>query len=444
MKKNINLVLVALSVVIGLTACSSDGFEDKPIDHKDPTSIKFNLTAKHSCDTATSTRGNDDCGWQWQSWDHNDITSHASTRAVKMDWENGDVIFVFFSNVDAPKYLKMTFDGTDWESVEYDGSVATPDCLGLTEGMTGTMRAVFLPFGNDATVSADGTDFKFSETYYTYYLTATLDYEVKNGEVSGAFNMTIPDDYVQFFVEDAEATDGAYTLGIDAVIPTGVASIAADGTITETTDKTASDDMEGYAYSGGYLFSGKLNSSYDYNGYYFAMKKVSDNTRTDYFVTNENRTLGSHSAVKLPANDHTNWVAVGAGINVEVGFYGTWATCNNGASVPENPGVAYFYEQADQMGAPSQYRYDFLLTSEERVVLSIHGMKGMVYYDTDCNKFMFFPFRADRKYAYYWTSTDMNMQGTLCRMLLKMDSNNRVKYEYNRQNDLSGYLRKAY
>lgn len=38
--------------------------------------------------------------------------------------------------------------------------------------------------------------------------------------------MEIPDDYVQFFVEDAAATDGAYTLGTDAVIPVGVASIA--------------------------------------------------------------------------------------------------------------------------------------------------------------------------------------------------------------------------
>lgn len=75
------------------------------------------------------------------------------------------------------------------------------------------MQAVFLPFGSDATVSASGTSFIFSTTYYAYYLTATLDYTVSDNEVSGAFNMEIPDDYVQFFVEDAAATDGAYTLG---------------------------------------------------------------------------------------------------------------------------------------------------------------------------------------------------------------------------------------
>lgn len=40
--------------------------------------------------------------------------------------------------------------------------------------------------------------------------------------------MLIPDEYVQFFVEDASAVDEAYTLGTDAVIPVGVASIAAD------------------------------------------------------------------------------------------------------------------------------------------------------------------------------------------------------------------------
>ena len=93
----------------------------------------------------------------------------------------------------------------------------------------------------------------------------------------GALNILIPDEYVQFFVEDGSAVDEAYTLGTDAVIPVGVASIAADGTITETSDKVAGNDMTGYAYQGGYLFSGKLNGSYAYSGsYYFAKTKTAD------------------------------------------------------------------------------------------------------------------------------------------------------------------------
>ena len=143
------------------------------------------------------------------------------TKAVKTGWETGDVVYVFFSGAAAPKHLKMTFDGTSWTSAEYNSATLTPDALGLQNGDTGTMRAVFLPFGSDAVVSASGTSFIFDKTYYTYYLTASLPYTVKDNEVSGALNMLIPDEYVQFFVEDASAVDEAYTLGTDAVIPVG-------------------------------------------------------------------------------------------------------------------------------------------------------------------------------------------------------------------------------
>ena len=190
-----------------------------------------------------------------------------ATKAVKSDWEAGDAIFVFFDKAAAPKHLKMTYSGSAWTSAEFNGTTETAGALGLKNGDTGRMRAVFLPFGSNAKVSADGTDFVFDATYYAYYLTATLNYEVTDGKVSGAFEMSIPDGYVQFFIEDTNASDGAYTLGTDAVIPVGVASIAADGTITETAGKTCADDMPGYAYSGGYLFSGKLNSAYHSNAY---------------------------------------------------------------------------------------------------------------------------------------------------------------------------------
>ena len=129
------------------------------------------------------------------------------TKAAKATWQAGDAIFVFFTGAAAPRHLKMTYDGSAWTSAEYDGATQTAGALGLKNGDTGTMRAVYLPFGSTATVSASGTSFTFSKTYYAYYLTATLAYTVADNEVSGAFDMTIPDDYVQFFVEDAAATD---------------------------------------------------------------------------------------------------------------------------------------------------------------------------------------------------------------------------------------------
>ena len=354
------------------------------------------------------------------------------TKAVKSGWEDGDAIFVFFDNVAAPKHLKMTYDGTAWTSAEYDGATQTAGALGLKNGDTGTMRAVFLPFGSDATVSASGSDFIFSTTYYAYYLTATLSYTVTGNEVSGAFNMVIPDDYVQFFVEDAEAVDEACLLGTDAVIPVGVASIAADGTITETSDKTYVDDMPGYVYDNGtdpkgYIFSGKLNGSYAYSGnYYFSKTKVNDGTRHDYFVSG--KTLTSHGAVKLPANDNVyevkygapnkgKWVPVGDGITVSLydvtgsgiseatSLLSKWYTCNYGCTVPEQIGTLYSFGNANAQGVTLPTKDQFLLiyTNCTFTWLTVHGQQGTVV-QADSG-FLFLPAQSG-SIGRYWSSTE--------------------------------------
>lgn len=354
------------------------------------------------------------------------------TKAAKATWQAGDAIFVFFTGAAAPRHLKMTYDGSAWTSAEYDGATQTAGALGLKNGDTGTMRAVYLPFGSTATVSASGTSFTFSKTYYAYYLTATLAYTVADNEVSGAFYMTIPDDYVQFFVEDAAATDEAYTLGCDAVIPTGVASIAPDGTVTETSDKTAADDMPGYSYGGGYLFSGKLTTwSYGSN-YYFAKTKASDNTRHDYFVTG--KTLASHSAVKLPAASNvyafqygtTNkgkWIPVGSGITVKIGSivgsgnseafsdFGTWQTCNYGSTTPEGIGTKNSFDAAnaiDGITLPTKTQCETLVNSCSWTVLTIHGQIGRVVHPN--SGFLFLPmwWGGGMYVGAYWTSTEYN------------------------------------
>ena len=269
-----------------------------------------------------------------------------ATKALKTGWQNGDAIFVFFSGSTAPNYLKMIFNGTTWTSKEYRGDTETPGALDLSNGDSGTMRAIFLPFGSSATVSSNGDSYEFSTTYYTYYLTATLDYTVVAGQISGSFNMIIPDNYVQFFVDDAYATDEAYALQCDAIIPVGIASVGPDGAITETSDKTYANDIPGYAYDNGvdpkgYLFSGKINGEYAWaaQGYYFAKKKVSDGSRHDYFVTG--KTLSSHNAIKLPANGDAKWIAVGIDKTIEMlhkttqASLGIWYTCNFDQTTPE-------------------------------------------------------------------------------------------------------------
>ena len=408
MKKYLILILAAAAALV---SCGKENLV--PENGTGTTQVTFHLSANHPDDT----------------------------KAVKTGWEPGDAIFVFFTGAAAPKHLKMTYDGAAWTSAEYDGATQTAGALGLKNGDTGTMRAVFLPFGSDATVLADGTSFTFSTTYYTYYLTATLPYTVSNNEVDGAFNMVIPEGYVQFFVEDAAATDEAYLLGTDAVIPVGVASIAADGTITETDDKTNVDDMPGYAYSGGYLFSGKLNTGYrsyrwngtetvEANAYYFAKKKVADNTRADYFVSG--KTIASHSAVKLPANDNVyevkygspntgKWVRVGSditvslydvtgsGVSESVSSLGKWHTCNYGQAAPESLGSLYNFDAANALGATLPTKEQFQKIDNDNycsyVWLTVHGQQGVVI--KAARGFLFLPARSGSD-GRYWSSTEFD------------------------------------
>ena len=404
MKKMWILIVMAVAVI---TSCGQE-ILDSGSDITETAPIVFNLTANHP----------------------------DATKAVKTGWEAGDVIFVFFSGAAAPKHLKMHYDGSAWSSAEYNGSRQTEGALGLANGNVGTMRAVFLPFGSDATVSASGTDFVFSKTYYAYYLTATLDYTVSNGKVSGAFQMEIPDDYVQFFVEDADAQDEAYQLGCDAVIPTGVASISANGTITETSDKTAADDMLGYAYGSGdnkgYLFSGKLTTWKYGSNYYFAKTKTADGSRADYFVTG--KTLTSHSAVKLPANDNVyatqkdglpndgKWIPVGIGITVQLGkfygegvfeefaSYGTWYTCNYNCTKPEEIGDLLTFDQANSIEGitlPTKGQFAMIRNYCSMTTMSIHGGIGKV---ANANfGFIFLPlWYMNYQLGSYWTSTPLD------------------------------------
>ena len=315
-------LIILAAIALTLVSCTMEIADVVPEENVAPQkSIVFNLTANHP--------------------------DGAATKAVKTGWENGDVIYVFFSNVAAPKYLKMSYDGTQWAYTQMNG--ASEESLVLTEGATGTMRAVCLPFGNALTVRNDGTSFTFSDTTYSYYLTATLDYTVTDGKVSGAFNMAVPDGYVQFFLDDAGASASTeIELREPHLTPQGIASVAADGTIIPTSVAHGAP-LPGYVYdkavketgeSKGYLFSGILaagarNTSTDYyftvvsggwQGTYY-QKAFSD--RTWYRSATEGRSL------KMPAlsgwTTITDYKPIDLGLDVG-GKRIYWSSRNLGAS----------------------------------------------------------------------------------------------------------------
>ena len=288
-------LIILASFAAALVSCNQEILDDNLEESTAPVGeIVFNLSANHPDGTAT--------------------------KAVKTGWETDDVIFVFFSGQAAPKYLEMKWNGTSWVSTPKNG-------LALAESETGTMRAVYLPFGNSFTVSSSGTAFTFGEVTYSYYLTAQLPYTVTGGTVSGTFSMQIPDGYVQFFLDDAAASpEVKIELREPHLTPQGITSIAAE-------DTKETGESKGYLFSG-ILADGVRNTATDYyftlvsggwQGSYYAKAFAG---RTWYRGPTEGR------ALKMPALGEwtpvTDYILIDLGIDVG-GKRIYWAKCNLGA-----------------------------------------------------------------------------------------------------------------
>lgn len=269
------------------------------------------------------------------------ITRADDTKAVKSGWEDGDVVYVFFSNVAAPKYLKFTYDGSAWTRTQYNGATAEF----FTYPGNGNMTAIYLPYGNDAVVSADGTSFKFDKSYTSYYLKAEkAPYTVNGTVVSGTLSMEAPEGFVQFAmpisgtvhgddVRFFRETAGAYTLKESHLTPCAFASVAADGTISNMTgeDYTAGKPITGYIYGGDINFSGLLTPDTATYSFQFVNNMGTVETYDDVtYILTGNKTIAAKAAFKFPLISSNSWKVEEPGY-VTVGTY-KWAKWNVGAT----------------------------------------------------------------------------------------------------------------
>lgn len=192
------------------------------------------------------------------------------TKAVKSSWEDGDVVFIFFQNVTAnSRYLEMRYDNGSWTQTFKNGLTEAD----LTPDGSKTLTAVYLPFCNDAVPSYTYDGYMglwhFDKTRLSYYMCADrIPYSVHTANgvatitVSGnTLAMSAPDGFVQFFLDDAAAADGGASLLATGLKPAGLDAIEANGSLHDSYNPVGSA-LTGYAYKGGYLFSGMLELSF--------------------------------------------------------------------------------------------------------------------------------------------------------------------------------------
>ena len=283
------------------------------------------------------------------------LTINLPPSGMKDAWAAGDSIFVFLSNVVAPKYLKLGYDGTQWNYKEKDGATDSSGCLGLNSGVKGAMTALYLPFGSGASVSSSGSSFVLSETMTPWYMTATLPYSVEEKTITGTMDFQVADGYLSFFLPDSEASAATeIELRNQHLTPQGIASISADGAITHTTIVYGAP-LKGYFREGpqkGYIFGGVLSNdvrNVDTN-YYFTL--VKGGWKGNYYYKSVSTTLYRDSSGNRSETiaSLSTWTPVTDYKPIDVG-------CN--FRVGDNP-LAYkrVYWSSRNLGATSDDRAD--------------------------------------------------------------------------------------
>ena len=226
--------------LIALVSCNKENLEPEiPSDGR----IKVNLTIGRA-DDFTGTKA-----------------------SVKSTWTDNDVVFVFFKDVAAPKYLEMKYAGGSWTATEKNG-LKTSDLSGAADKR---MTAIYLPYGSTATVVSDGGAFKFQDgeghdiVYKGYFLQAELVDYMYEGELKGTLNMVAPalanasDKLIHFDISGFTAGHD-YVLYQDYVKPLIFGSVSSDGVVSKT-EGSMRKPLTGYADGSMMSFSGILDAS---------------------------------------------------------------------------------------------------------------------------------------------------------------------------------------
>ena len=288
-----------------------------------------------------------------------DLEEAPGTRAtVKTAFSDGDVVFVFFSGVAAPKYLEMKYEGGNWTPTQKNGLTAS-DLSGASDKR---MTGVYLPYASTATVASDGGKFVFSDVTYNgiFYIAQQVTYSY-GSELRGDLNLKVPglsgnDKYVHFDVT-GYTRNHAFSLYQDYVKPISYTSVSANGTVSFRKGE------KGKAVAGHIdkarrivSFSGILDASATGQALDYQFSVNDETASVMYSRDAGTKTLRKSAAVGIGnISDASVWYAteyVYLGIDNAAGEKVCWATKNLGATVEQGEGS---YGRYASWGAADSY-----------------------------------------------------------------------------------------
>lgn len=324
------------------------------------------------------------------------IIDRVETKGIKTEWESGDKVFVFFSGV-TNAYVTMSYNGTSWSS-------ASNGAANLNQ--TGNLTAIYLPYVGDVQPTySDGWHFPaVSESYFlkaekvVYYI-QDMDHQVST--LGATLGMTKANDAsAQFFVPKTPEANETMKLSCNVAIPTGLAGIASDGTISSS-GGFPGDWMTGYPATvggeQGFYFYGMISSEPGSDNY-FALRDNDDTYYKHYYKGST--TLTDRRSYQLPAFE--NWPVVSAQVNV-AGYL--WYSLNDGATYPLEAGTLTGTQPSaeGQNLIPSKTAWEGLLDPEKAThfFLTMGGVPGVLVVDKLISSQYFFLHEGD-----YWSSAN--------------------------------------
>jgi hypothetical protein len=270
----------------------------------------------------------------------------ADTKAsVKTSFADNDVVYIFFKGIAAPKYLEMKYNSSEstWTATAKN-ELSASDLSGAADKR---MTAIYLPYGSDATVVADGGAFKFQNgsgnplNYTGYYLQAEqVAYSYEADVLSGSISLIAcalddnDDRYIHFDISGF--TSGhSYKLYQNYIKPLALTSVSADGSVSKS-EGSLGGALTGYEDGSMMSFSGILDASAVDQAvdYQFTI----DDLTSSILYTRDagTKTLSASKYIGIGAiNNSETWNAVAY---VDLGLSVRWATFNVGASAPEEYG----------------------------------------------------------------------------------------------------------
>ena len=280
--------------------------------------------------------------------------SVGTKATMKSGWAEGDVVFVFFKGVKAPKYLELKRSGSGWVSTPKNG-------LQISDlGDYGTMSAVYMPYGNDIEVSGSNGNFYFSRVYNgLFYIVDRAHYTVENKELKGSLDLAYPpldgdEKYIHFDITGYDKhTYRMYQDNVRSLTISGMNSFFDLKYYIGNTGEALEgfiDDANGIVSFSGVLDDSAVGKTV---GYEFSINDFTDDVL--YTLDVGNRKVDESMYIGLGnISTSSQWIATEYVVLTQLdGYDFCWAKKNLGATAESGEGsYGYFFAWGDLEGYP--------------------------------------------------------------------------------------------